>query len=207
MKRAANWSIDADASFRHVVGLIDAAWPFRWHDAAHTPRQLMSRRKSMVAREPNGRPQRARSPVEVKRLLDGAASGLKDQFWARRWGGCIFAAGSTEPSIEVRLGGHRVGLTVSASLPLFPQERRYSGYHGPSPIVKWCPWPESNQHSLRNSILSRARLPVPPQGPSASPRAGARSRRNIAAGFPGSTRADVNVAAPRQGQVRPGSIP
>ena len=30
---------------------------------------------------------------------------------------------------------------------------------------KWCPWPGSNQHSLRNSILSRARLPVPPQGP------------------------------------------
>jgi hypothetical protein len=29
----------------------------------------------------------------------------------------------------------------------------------------WCPWPESNQHSLRNSILSRARLPIPPQGP------------------------------------------
>src|SRR5262249_32623727 len=33
----------------------------------------------------------------------------------------------------------------------------------------WCPWPESNQHSLRNSILSRARLPVPPQGHSHSP--------------------------------------
>src|SRR5918998_3733678 len=30
---------------------------------------------------------------------------------------------------------------------------------------KWCPWPGSNQHSLRNSILSRARLPIPPQGP------------------------------------------
>src|SRR2546422_10777067 len=51
-----------------------------------------------------GRNARARSPVEVKRLLDGAASGLKYQFWARRWGGCIFAAGSTEPSIEVRSG-------------------------------------------------------------------------------------------------------
>ena len=36
----------------------------------------------------------------------------------------------------------------------------------------WCPWPESNQHSLRNSILSRARLPVPPQGPSVSPKQG-----------------------------------
>jgi hypothetical protein len=41
----------------------------------------------------------------------------------------------------------------------------------------WCPWPESNQHSLRNSILSRARLPVPPQGPSvAGRRAGAAKR-------------------------------
>src|SRR3954447_13167850 len=29
---------------------------------------------------------------------------------------------------------------------------------------RWCPWPESNRHSLRNSILSRARLPIPPQG-------------------------------------------
>jgi hypothetical protein len=29
----------------------------------------------------------------------------------------------------------------------------------------WCPWRESNPHSLRNTILSRARLPVPPHGP------------------------------------------
>jgi hypothetical protein len=41
----------------------------------------------------------------------------------------------------------------------------WNGLEQPS----WCPWPESNQHSLRNSILSRARLPVPPQGPSGRP--------------------------------------
>src|SRR3954465_9846574 len=62
--------------------------------------------------------------------------------------------------------------------------------------VGWCPWPESNQHSLRNSILSRARLPVPPQGPSVTGLRGRwRSRRNIAAGGCRSTRADVILAA------------
>ncbi len=29
---------------------------------------------------------------------------------------------------------------------------------------EWCPWPDSNGHSLRNEILSHARLPIPPQG-------------------------------------------
>ena len=56
----------------------------------------------------------------------------------------------------------------------------------------WCPWPESNQHSLRNSILSRARLPVPPQGPPVGSLKGAsRSRRTIAMDKAGSTRAKV----------------
>ncbi len=27
---------------------------------------------------------------------------------------------------------------------------------------KWYRWPGSNRHSLRNTILSRARLPIPP---------------------------------------------
>jgi hypothetical protein len=54
----------------------------------------------------------------------------------------------------------------------------------------WCPWPESNQHSLRNSILSRARLPIPPQGPltTLAFRPTSRSRRNIAGGDGRSTR-------------------
>ena len=194
-ERAANWGIDADASFRHVVGLIDAAWPFRWHDAAHTPRQLMSRRKKL------GRPRTEWQAATCAITRRGQTPARRGRLTLERpvlgtTLGRLHLCGRINRTINRGpLGGHRVGLTVSASLPLFPQERRYSGYHGPSPIgIKWCPWPESNQHSLRNSILvervyqfRHRGLPRPPL------RATARSGRNIAGGLPGSTRAEVNV--------------
>ncbi len=39
---------------------------------------------------------------------------------------------------------------LEGSVPIFDQQ--------------WCPWPDSNRHFFRNSILSRTRLPIPPQG-------------------------------------------
>jgi hypothetical protein len=54
------------------------------------------------------------------------------------------------------------------------QTQRFLGAESPSTgwlphsshtrLRVWCPWRESNPHSLRNTILSRARLPVPPHG-------------------------------------------
>jgi hypothetical protein len=35
---------------------------------------------------------------------------------------------------------------------------------GPSETVIWCPEEDSNLHSLRNTDLNRARLPIPPSG-------------------------------------------
>ena len=66
----------------------------------------------------------------------------------------------------------------------------------------WCPWPESNQHSLRNSILSRARLPVPPQGPSVGPKAGVAKRADYSHGQSG-----VNPRQSDPGRSRQPHVP
>ena len=59
----------------------------------------MSRRKHLAVRKPCGRlyPARDRdllSPTEVRRLVDAAADGLRDQVWGPSSGGCISTARS-----------------------------------------------------------------------------------------------------------------
>lgn len=51
----------------------------------------MAKRKSMVKREPNGKPSRACaekpvSPAEIRRLRDAALSGMRDQVWGTELG-------------------------------------------------------------------------------------------------------------------------
>ncbi len=57
----------------------------------------------------------------------------------------------------IRIVGSNDNLTAAVGGKPKPKKVRNS-------VQEWCPWPGSNQHSLRNSILSRARLPIPPQG-------------------------------------------
>ncbi len=66
--------------------------------------------------------------------------------------------------LDVQCGERHVSRTVflcrSAHSQLCPHGVASRAAKNPG----WCPWRESNPHSLRNTILSRARLPVPPHG-------------------------------------------
>src|SRR5882757_1038693 len=97
---------------------------------------------------------------------------------------CFACARNDEVTFRPRLFENRIRTRGRALAGLLSQAAKsvftlaslgYAGHASPfrscvaAPRVArkgeaWCPWPESNQHSLRNSILSRARLPIPPQG-------------------------------------------
>lgn len=61
-------------------------------------------------------------------------------------------------STKIVLGGR---LELPRVAPLVPKTSAYTN----SAIPALCPRWESNPHPLRDTILSRARIPVPPLGP------------------------------------------
>jgi hypothetical protein len=122
-------------------------------------------------RHSGARVQRAKSRDAAHRLGMTASKGLRARNDALMNGlGCLtIAIGNLQAPpgfAKASRGNLRRFATIIRGWPRQPKLRSSVG---------WCPWPESNQHSLRNSILSRARLPVPPQGHFTTPakRAGA----------------------------------
>ena len=62
-----------------------------------------------------------------------------------------------------------------------PVTSNKNGASAPFFYFIWWPWSDSNRHSLRNLILSQARLPIPPRGQKATDKlfCRRRTRRNL----------------------------
>ena len=91
---------------------------------------------------------------------------LPHDYSCRMRGFCKLAIKATFRPIMCRSGRRTDELRVTPRQPTDEclSSNDHSLHLGQRHLVDWCPWPGSNQHSLRNSILSRARLPIPPQG-------------------------------------------
>jgi hypothetical protein len=64
----------------------------------------------------------------------------------------------------VVVSGEFAPLSAGTTAEIMKQNQSLSRRKWTSTDGLWCPRSDSNRHFLRNSILSRARLPIPPQG-------------------------------------------
>ena len=84
----------------------------------------MSKRKHLAVRKPGGRiysygsqPSELLSPTEVRRLVDGAAMGLKDSTWSSTLGRLHLAGKLNASQLVSRQAMGGIGLELFAGVP------------------------------------------------------------------------------------------